>query len=106
MLQYLYDISTLSYVLNILLLQPQLITSSNTMDKKTLLKASTIIGGADLSSHSTGSFKGFYSSDQPLSPPILVSPVQPGNKQLQSHLDEDDDPENMLRGYINTNNIM
>ena len=87
----------------ILLLQPQLITSSNTMDKKTLLKASAIIGG-DLSSHSTGSFKGFYSSDQPLSPPILVSPMQSGNKQLQSPLGLQDvaDPENMSR-YIKIN---
>ena len=82
-----------------ILVQPQLITSSNTMDKKTLLKASAIIG-SDLSSHSTGSFKGFYSSDQPLPPPILVSPVQPGNRQLQSHLglQDDDDPEDM-KGY-------
>lgn len=80
-------------------MQPQLVTSSNTMDKKTLLKASAIIGG-DLSSQSTGSFKGFYSSDQPLSPPILVSPMQPGGRQLRSHLSqpEDDDPENK-RGY-------
>ena len=65
------------------------------MDKKTLLKASAIIGG-DLSSHSTGSFKGFYSSDQPSSPPILVSPMQPGGRQLRSHLSpqDDNDPEN------------
>ena len=70
------------------------------MDKKTLLKASAIIGG-DLSSHSTGSFKGFYSSDQPLSPPVLVSPMQSGNKQLQSPLGLQGvaDPENMSR-YI------
>ena len=78
------------------------------MDKKTLLKASAIIGG-DLSSHSTGSFKGFYSSDQPLSPPILVSPMQSGNKQLQSPLGLQDvaDPENMSRYIkINYNNII
>lgn len=80
--------------------QPQLVTSSNTIDKKTLLKASVIMGG-DLSSHSSDSFKSFYSSDQPLSRSILVSPMQPGDKQLGSHLNsqlEEDNPEDKT-GY-------
>ena len=75
-------------------MQPQLVTSSNTTNKKTLLKASAMIGG-DLSSHSTDSFRGFYTSDQPLSQSLLVSPVQPRDRQLRSQLNPlDDDPEN------------
>lgn len=72
------------------LFQPQLVTASSTIDKKTLLKASAIMGG-DLSSHSTASFKGFYSNQKPSSQPILVSPVKPSHVHV--NLPEDTDQE-------------
>ena len=76
-----------------LLLQPQLVTSSNTIDKKTLLRASAVMGG-DLSSHSSASFKGFYSNEPPKSQPILVSPVHldiPSRDHINPVQDDDQD---------------
>ena len=74
-------------------MQPQLVTSSNTIDKKTLLKASAIMG-KDLSSHSTKSFKGFYSNENPSSQPILVSSGKP-ERTPSAHIDlmQDSDQE-------------